>query len=193
MSLDARALGLSDETCRSLLVFFWSKGLMIPPAYLCDAGIEVYEVTLQAGQVLMAGGTWIHCGLNLTPYSVGAAINFEDERGMMTNPAVLQTHVEWLVTHHPDTVAGAAHVAEWESKVLDPRWNGILSEPHLWSHALNPTLHHYACQRLQEQYFDLYRHLSQRKHLTSAYLRDEEYRYVASALSLLSASSRLAF
>jgi hypothetical protein len=152
----------ASGAARMARVLFYSKNLMMPPAYLRDAGIPVAEVTLNAGEVLMVRGNWIHWGLNLSACSIGAAINYEDEFGMLNNPPIVGEVVQFVSRHHPSTEGGAAFLAEWKARCAGSSAAarlGFLSDQWLWSAAMHQVPFYWTCQRLVGQRIDLWKYL----------------------------------
>jgi hypothetical protein len=151
---------VSADCREGLLILYYSKNLMIPPAYLRDAEIPVYEVTLTAGQVLVARGDWVHCGLNLTPYSIGAAVNFEDETGMCENPLVIADTCKWIAKHHPKVNPEATVWSEeWKRVSLPPGTPPFYVSPALWDLVLLNVPFYWTCSKLLGQKLDIWRKL----------------------------------
>jgi hypothetical protein len=151
---------VSADCREGLLVLFYSKNLMIPPAYLRDAEIPVYEVTLSAGQVLVAHGNWIHCGLNVTPYSIGAAVNFEDETGMCENPVVVTEMCQFIAKHHPKVNPEAkAWLEEWKRVYLSlpPGTPSFYVAPAIWDLVMHNVPYYWTCSRLRGQKLDIWK------------------------------------
>jgi hypothetical protein len=124
----------------------------------------VYEVTLSAGQVLVARGDWIHCGLNLTPYSIGPAINFEDETGMLNNPMTIIETCRFVAKHHAMiNPQSAAWAAEWAAVHPSPV-PVFYDSPRIWELVLLNIPYYWTCCKLRGQRLDLWKHLSGAQH-----------------------------
>jgi hypothetical protein len=165
-SLGIDQASISADCREGLLVLYYSKSLMIPPAYLRDAEIPVYEVTLSAGQVLVARGDWIHCGLNLSPYSIGAAVNFEDETGMCENPLVVLDLCTFVAKHHPKVNPAAQQwVEEWR-RVNPAGAPPFYESSAIWDLVLLNVPYYWTCSRLRGQKIDMWKKREGRDLLT---------------------------
>jgi hypothetical protein len=86
---------VDEELKSAALVLLYGTNLFVPVVYLRAKGVPVTELRLTAGEMLIARGDWIHCGLNLSEYSMSAAVNYIDETwlGPSTRTVVMEVEI----------------------------------------------------------------------------------------------------
>ena len=144
---------LAPELRPTLLAFFRSKSVFIPPAYLRDRGIDVVEVTLRAGEILMASGDWLHEGLNETALSFGAAINLLPESWLTDGPTMVRDLLMWYETCWDAGLRDRLKNTIGKTKVL------LINHLNRWGTIMNQVAVSFSCPLLAAIRDDIAKHL----------------------------------
>jgi hypothetical protein len=84
------------EQSRLLLALLYAKKTFIDPRLLKAAGIEVFQLNQEAGEVVMLDGDIVHLGMCSKDKSINEAINFLPVGWLVHGLPLLDDWVEWL-------------------------------------------------------------------------------------------------
>jgi hypothetical protein len=98
-----------EEQSRLLLALLYAKKTFIDPRLLAAAGIEVFQLSQKAGDVVMLDGDIVHLGVCNEKWSINEAINFLPVTWLRSGLPLLSEWLKWLEGYIHADLKGAYH------------------------------------------------------------------------------------